>query len=211
MGCRTWVLKLGKSVTPLDTVGCLLLWFPWSPKTLEERGRGVLLTFVFPSICHTVGAHYLVPEYAASCLIQQRSLAADILCRNVTMLSWPGERHSVICSRERSSFRVGGRAGCRLRSERAFTSLWTQNTVAANTAKKGSYSHHRERAHLNIPMHAIPVKGAGLQKSAILQVLSLTEGKSELSRSLCFSFTWRKENEDLWICGEHYSSLLTTL
>lgn len=137
------MLKLGKSVTPLGTVGYLLLWFLWSPKPLEEKGRGVLLTLVFPSICHTVGAHYLVPEYAASCFIQQRSLAADILCRNVTMLSRPGERHSVICSRERSSFRVGGRAGCRLSFGRAFASLWTQNTVAANTAKKWSYSHHR--------------------------------------------------------------------
>lgn len=141
-GWRTWVLKLGKSVTPLDTVGYLLLWFLWSPKPLE-KGRGVLLTLVFPSICHTVGTHYLVPEYAASSLIQPRSLAAAILCRNVTMLSRPGERHSVICSRERSSFRVGGRAGCRLSFGRAFASLWTQNTVAANTAKKWSYSHHR--------------------------------------------------------------------
>lgn len=70
--------------------------------------------FVFPRMCHTAGAHYPVPEFVAFCLIEQRSLATDSLRGNVTMFSWPEERHDVICSRERSSFRVGGRAGWRL-------------------------------------------------------------------------------------------------
>ena len=63
---------------------------------------------VFLCICHAIGAHYPVPKFAASYLIQLRSLAADILCRNVTMLSLPRESHSVTSSRERSSFGVGG-------------------------------------------------------------------------------------------------------
>lgn len=47
--------------------------------------------------------------------------------------------------------------------------------MAANIEEKWSYSHHRYRVHLNIPMHTIPIKGAGLQKVTILEVSSLTE------------------------------------
>lgn len=172
--------------------GTIILLDPRAPEAASWRkDRVVLFTLVFPRVCHTAGGvHYLVPEFAVSCLIQQQPLAADILCRSVTMLSWPGGRQSVICSRERRSFRVGGRAGCRLNFGRAFASLWTQNTVAANTAEKWSCSHYRYRACLNIPTHTIPVKQAGLQKFIISEVLSLIEGKSGLfSRSLCFGFT----------------------
>ena len=184
------MLKLEKAVPPPTSsegaMGCLLpCGFP-GPLSLLKKGVELFMP-VFPSICHAVGAQYPVPKFAASCLIQLRSLAADILCRNVTMLSWPGERHSVVCSREGSSFRVGGRAGCRLSFGRVFASLWIQNTMAASITEEWSYSHHRYRAHLNIPVHTIPIKGAGLQKVAILEVLSLMEGKSKFSLSLSAS------------------------
>lgn len=81
----------------------------WVPQALSLLKKGMeLFMLVFLHICHAVGAHYPVPKFAASCLIQLRSLAGDILCRNVTVLSWLRERHSITCSRERSSFGVGG-------------------------------------------------------------------------------------------------------
>lgn len=166
------------------------MWVPWAPEPLEERS----------GVIHACISQYLpcsrrsVSSSQICCLLFNSTKVPNILCRNVTMLSWPGERHSVVCSREGSSFRVGGQAGCRLSFGRAFASLWIQNTMAASITEEWSYSHHRYRAHLNIPVHTIPIKGAGLQKVAILEVLSLMEGKSKffLSLSLCFSFTWRE-------------------
>lgn len=199
--CGTLGAKTGKVSHPSRPQGTVAAFYHvfWGPLNLPLEGRGrVLFMLVFPRICHRVGVHYSVPEFAVSCLTQQRPLGANILCRNVTMSSWPRGRHRAICFRERNSFRVSGRASCGLSFGRVFASLWTQNAVAANTAEKWSYSQHRWSAHLNISMHTIPIKGVGLQKLAIFKILSLIEGKSRyilspsptLSFSLCFNFTW---------------------
>lgn len=122
---RTGGTGLGKCSLDVDLGDPVTLLDPRVPRTafchgfpgslsLLKAGMEYYSCLYSLRICHVVGAHYSFPEFAASCLIQQRSLASDILCGNVTMLSWPEERHNVICSRERSSFRVGGRAGCRL-------------------------------------------------------------------------------------------------
>lgn len=58
---------------------------------------------------------------------------------------------------------------------------------AAHTAEKWSYSHHRYRAHLNTPMNTIPVKGAGVQKLAILEILTLIEGKIKILMRVLFA------------------------
>lgn len=113
MDVDLWELKPPKSVTLLDPRGSWTSFDYGVPEPLEG-GHGVLFLFSFIRTCHLVGAHYLVLKFAASYLIQQRSLASESLCGNVTVLPWPGERHGIICSPERSSFRVGGRAGCRL-------------------------------------------------------------------------------------------------
>ena len=42
--------------------------------------------------------------------------------------------------------------------------------MAANTAERWSYSQHRHGTHFNIPVHTIPIKGAGLQKLTILEL-----------------------------------------
>lgn len=188
LGYGTLGAKTGKVSTP-HPLALRVPWTvfyhvaSWAPEPLEERS-GVIhacISQYLPCSRHSVSSSQIC------CLLFNSTKVPNILCRNVTMLSWPGERHSVVCSREGSSFRVGGQAGCRLSFGRAFASLWIQNTMAASITEEWSYSHHRYRAHLNIPVHTIPIKGAGLQKVAILEVLSLMEGKSKFSLSLSAS------------------------
>lgn len=48
------------------------MWLP-GPLSLLKKGVELFMP-VFPSICHAVGTQYPVPKFAASCLIQLRSL-----------------------------------------------------------------------------------------------------------------------------------------
>lgn len=194
LGCRTLGAKTRKVshlTRPQGTMGCLFimgslgLWASW------RQGQGLI--------------HACIPQ----CLPYRRcSLSSSWICcllfnsikapRHwyfyVGMLpcfhGWEKDIVLVVLEREAASEYVGEQAvGWALR---AFASLWTQNTEAANIAKKWIYSQHRKRANLNIPMHTIPIKGAGLQKLAILEVLCLIEGKSRYSLSLSFLQFYRE-------------------